>query len=223
MRVLCAFPEAMPSSNSRPPSCLAPVALFLALLLHFSLSSQAGDRRPLPVDRAPGLKEKTLILLDVSTKNPVRTVNENFLSLQLDPSIIHDGWLDFLSSKRLVTLARGLSPAFLRFGGKRTDFLQFQNLRNPAKSRGGPGPDYYLKNYEDDIVRSDVALDKQKGCKIAQHPDVMLELQREKAAQMHLVLLKEQFSNTYSNLILTGKAIGVVWNLKHCRLMASIS
>jgi hypothetical protein len=48
-----------------------------------------------------------------------------------------------------VTLARGLSPAFLRFGGTRTDFLQFQNLRNPAKSRGGPGPDYYLKNYED--------------------------------------------------------------------------
>ena len=60
-----------------------------------------------------------------------------------------------------------------------------------------------------DIVRSDVALDKQKGCKIAQHPDVMLELQREKAAQMHLVLLQEQFSNTYSNLILTGKDIGV--------------
>ncbi|XP_036294695.1 inactive heparanase-2 [Pipistrellus kuhlii] len=216
MRVLCAFPEAMPSSNSRPPSCLAPVALFLALLLHLFLSSQAGDRRPLRVDRAPGLKEKTLILLDVSTKNPIRTVNENFLSLQLDPSIIHDGWLDFLSSKRLVTLARGLSPAFLRFGGKRTDFLQFQNLRNPAKSRGGPGPDYYLKNYEDDIVRSDVALDKQKGCKIAQHPDVMLELQREKAAQMHLVLLKEQFSNTYSNLILTARSLDKLYNFADC-------
>ncbi|NP_068600.4 inactive heparanase-2 isoform X1 [Pongo pygmaeus] len=216
MRVLCAFPEAMPSSNSRPPACLAPGALYLALLLHLSLSSQAGDRRPLPVDRAAGLKEKTLILLDVSTKNPVRTVNENFLSLQLDPSIIHDGWLDFLSSKRLVTLARGLSPAFLRFGGKRTDFLQFQNLRNPAKSRGGPGPDYYLKNYEDDIVRSDVALDKQKGCKIAQHPDVMLELQREKAAQMHLVLLKEQFSNTYSNLILTARSLDKLYNFADC-------
>ncbi|XP_060027495.1 inactive heparanase-2 isoform X1 [Erinaceus europaeus] len=216
MRVLCAFPEAMPSSNSRPPACLAPVALFLALLFHLSLFSRAGDRRPLPVDRAPGLKEKTLILLDVSTKNPVRTVNENFLSLQLDPSIIHDGWLDFLSSKRLVTLARGLSPAFLRFGGKRTDFLQFQNLRNPAKSRGGPGPDYYLKNYEDDIVRSDVALDKQKGCKIAQHPDIMLELQREKAAQMHLVLLKEQFSNTYSNLVLTARSLDKLYNFADC-------
>ncbi|KAL0178449.1 hypothetical protein M9458_027343, partial [Cirrhinus mrigala] len=51
-------------------------------------------------------------------------------------------------SKRLVTLARGLSPAYLRFGGKRTDFLQFHNLKNLAKFRG-PGPDYYLKNYED--------------------------------------------------------------------------
>lgn len=53
------------------------------------------------------------------------------------------------SSRRLVTLARGLAPAFLRFAGKRTDFLQFQNVKNLAKSRGGPGPDYYLKNYED--------------------------------------------------------------------------
>lgn len=96
MRVLWALPEAMASSSSRPPSCLALVALSLALLLHLSLSFHAGNRRPLPVDRAAGLKEKTLILLDVSTKSPVRTVSENFLSLQLDPSIIHDGWLDFL-------------------------------------------------------------------------------------------------------------------------------
>ncbi|XP_068923271.1 inactive heparanase-2 [Petaurus breviceps papuanus] len=206
----------MPYTSSCPPALLSPMALWLALMLHVSLSSQAGDRRTFPVGKSQGVKEKTLILLDVSTKSPVRTVNENFLSLQLDPSIIHDGWLDFLSSKRLVTLARGLSPAFLRFGGKRTDFLQFQNLRNPAKSRGGPGPDYYLKNYEDDIVRSDVALDKQKGCKIAQHPDVMLELQREKAAQMHLVLLKEQFSNTYSNLILTARSLDKLYNFADC-------
>ncbi|XP_074964278.1 inactive heparanase-2 isoform X3 [Phalacrocorax aristotelis] len=112
-------------------------------------SAQAGDRRALPVEKPPGVKGRTLILLDVNTKSPVRIISENFLSLQLDPSIIHDGWLDFLSSRRLVTLARGLAPAFLRFAGKRTDFLQFHNVKNPAKSRGGPGPDYYLKNYED--------------------------------------------------------------------------
>ncbi|GAB0192152.1 inactive heparanase-2 [Grus japonensis] len=202
----------MPCPSSCPPGLLALMAPGLALMATFSLPSQAGDRRALPVEKPPGVKGRTLILLDVNTKSPVRIISENFLSLQLDPSIIHDGWLDFLSSRRLVTLARGLAPAFLRFAGKRTDFLQFHNVKNPAKSRGGPGPDYYLKNYEDDIVRSDIALDKQKGCKIAQHPDIMLELQREKAAQMHLVLLKEQFSNTYSNLTLTAPSLGRVTN-----------
>uniref|UniRef100_A0A8B9NGG1 Heparanase 2 (inactive) n=1 Tax=Accipiter nisus TaxID=211598 RepID=A0A8B9NGG1_9AVES len=202
--------------RSCPPGLLALMAPGLALMATFSLPSQAGDRRALPVEKPPGVKGRTLILLDVNTKSPVRIISENFLSLQLDPSIIHDGWLDFLSSRRLVTLARGLAPAFLRFAGKRTDFLQFHNVKNPAKSRGGPGPDYYLKNYEDDIVRSDIALDKQKGCKIAQHPDIMLELQREKAAQMHLVLLKEQFSNTYSNLTLTARSLDKLYNFADC-------
>ncbi|KAM8924620.1 inactive heparanase-2 [Pelodytes ibericus] len=202
------------------PHCTLELCLLtttsLILMFISSCSSQPGQGRAFPIPRTSGMKGRTLVLLDVNTKTPIRTVSENFLSVQLDPSIIHDGWLDFLSSKRLITLARGLSPAFLRFGGKRTDFLQFQNLKNPAKSRGGPGPDYYLKNYEDDIVRSDISLDKQKGCNIAQHPDTMLELQREKAAQMHLVLLKEQFSNTYNNLTLTARSLDKLYNFVDC-------
>ncbi|KAJ0067170.1 hypothetical protein NL108_012889, partial [Boleophthalmus pectinirostris] len=118
-------------------------------------------------------------------------------------------------SKRLVTLARGLSPAYLRFGGKRTDFLQFNNQKNLAKFRG-PGPDYYLKNYEDDIVRSDIALDKQNGCKVANHPDIMLELQREKAASTQLVLLKEQLSNIYSNITITARSLDKLYNFADC-------
>uniref|UniRef100_A0A8C1QP35 Heparanase 2 n=1 Tax=Cyprinus carpio TaxID=7962 RepID=A0A8C1QP35_CYPCA len=187
-----------------PRQFLCPVfgsSLWLALILQSLISSAVTYRRP-----RQSFLERTLILLDVNTRSPVKVLNDNFLSLQLDPSIIKDGWLDFLSSKRLVTLARGLSPAYLRFGGKRTDFLQFHNLKNLAKFRG-PGPDYYLKNYEDDIVRSDFALDKQKGCKLASHPDMMLELQREKAAQMQQVLLKEQLSNIYSDVTLTGKKL----------------
>lgn len=57
-----------------------------------------------------------------------------------------------------------------------------------------------------DIIRSDIALDKQKGCKLANHPDIMLELQREKAASTQLVLLKEQLSNIYSNITITGRS-----------------
>uniref|UniRef100_A0A8C6X305 Uncharacterized protein n=1 Tax=Naja naja TaxID=35670 RepID=A0A8C6X305_NAJNA len=139
----------MPCPGFGPSGFLAFLAPGLALLAHLSLPSQAGVKR-LPARTSPqGTPGRTLILLDVSTRSSLRVTSENFLSLQLDPSILHDGWLDFLSSRRLVTLARGLAPAFLRFAGKRTDFLQFQNVKNPAKSRGGPGPDYYLKNYED--------------------------------------------------------------------------
>uniref|UniRef100_A0A673ZGD0 Heparanase 2 (inactive) n=1 Tax=Salmo trutta TaxID=8032 RepID=A0A673ZGD0_SALTR len=192
----------------KPTTCPFPgSSLWLAsvaLMVQSVISTSSTYRRPAPGGggKRTGLMERTLILLDVNTRSPVQVLNDNFLSLQLDPSIIKDGWLDFLSSKRLVTLARGLSPAYLRFGGKRTDFLQFHNRKNHAKFRG-PGPDHYLKNYEDDIVRSDIALDKQRGCKLVNHPDMMLELQREKAAQMQLVLLKEQLSNLYSNITIT--------------------
>uniref|UniRef100_A0ACB8FAP0 Inactive heparanase-2 n=1 Tax=Sphaerodactylus townsendi TaxID=933632 RepID=A0ACB8FAP0_9SAUR len=129
----------MPGPGAGPPGWLVLVAPGLALLAQLAF--------PRAAQGAAG--SRTLILLDVSARSPLRLTSPNFLSLQLDPSVLQDGWLDFLSSRRLVTLARGLAPAFLRFAGKRTDFVQFQNVRNPAKSRGGPGPDYYLKNYED--------------------------------------------------------------------------
>ncbi|XP_055503014.1 inactive heparanase-2 [Leucoraja erinacea] len=201
-------------------SGILPVFYLLAslpVLARLSASAQVGEQKSTaagPSQARRGMK--TLILLDVEIRGSIRSVNENFLSIQLDPAVLHNGWIDFLSSKKLVTLARGLSPAFLWFGGKRTDFLQFQNHRNLAKHRGELGPDFYLKNYEDDIVRSDIAMDKQKGCKIAQHPDIMLELQREKASQMQIVLIKEHFSNTYSNITITARSLDKLYNFAEC-------
>ncbi|KAG8435458.1 hypothetical protein GDO86_013407 [Hymenochirus boettgeri] len=194
--------------------CLLVLFVF-SFVSHLPCSSQAGERGIYPAHRSPSVRGRTLILLDVNAKTPVRTVSENFLSVQLDPSIIHDGWLDFLSSKRLVTLARGLSPAYLRFGGRKNGFPPLSEPKEPShESRGGPGP--VLPEELRNIVRSDISLDKQKGCNIAQHPDTMLELQREKAAQMHFVLLKEQFSNTYSNLTLTARSLDKLYNFVDC-------
>ncbi|XP_066535915.1 inactive heparanase-2 [Hoplias malabaricus] len=198
-----------------PPQIFIGLSVWLAFTAQTLLSSAAAYTKPVSGGKRQSFLERTLILLDVNTRSPVKVLNDNFLSLQVDPSILKNGWLDFLSSKRLVTLARGLSPAYLRFGGKRTDFLQFHNLKNLAKFRG-PGPDYYLKNYEDDIVRSDIALDKQKGCKLASHPDMMLELQREKAAQMQQVLLKEQLSNLYSDVTITARSLDKLYNFADC-------
>ncbi|XP_077437514.1 inactive heparanase-2 [Vanacampus margaritifer] len=196
-------------------SLLLPVISTSSSSSSYSSSSFPTYQRAAASGTRAGFLGRTLVLLDVNTHSPTRVLNDNFLSLQLDPSIISDGWLVFLSSKRLVTLARGLSPAFLRFGGKRTDFLQFNNQKNLAKYRG-PGPDYYLKNYDDDIVRSDIAMDKQNGCKVASHPDMMLQLQREKAASTHLVLLKEQLSNIYSNVTITARSLDKLYNFADC-------
>ncbi|NWT88905.1 HPSE2 protein, partial [Lanius ludovicianus] len=211
----------MPCPSSCPSGLLALMAPGLALVATFSLPSQAGDRRALPVEKPPGVKGRTLILLDVNTKSPVRIISENFLSLQLDPSIIHDGWLDFL---RVLTRGARLLAGRLRkiFGilwGSHIWSSSFALLAGAARFRvllGSLLPFILIEAQEGNIVRSDIALDKQKGCKIAQHPDIMLELQREKAAQMHLVLLKEQFSNTYSNLTLTARSLDKLYNFADC-------
>ncbi|NWI36687.1 HPSE2 protein, partial [Picathartes gymnocephalus] len=204
----------MPCPSSCPPGLLALMAPGLALMATFSLPSQAGDRRALPVEKPPGVKGRTLILLDVNTKSPVRIISENFLSLQLDPSIIHDGWLDFLSPGRAAPAAEETLPRLQAGAGHRSPGVAVHapSRASPA-ALGSPAFPHGPRPY---IVRSDIALDKQKGCKIAQHPDIMLELQREKAAQMHLVLLKEQFSNTYSNLTLTARSLDKLYNFADC-------
>ncbi|NWS25543.1 HPSE2 protein, partial [Polioptila caerulea] len=201
----------MPCPSSCPPGLLALMAPGLALMATFSLPSQAGDRRALPVEKPPGVKGRTLILLDVNTKSPVRIISENFLSLQLDPSIIHDGWLDFLRPGSIVCY-QGCMISFLCMCKQPHPSLNYLCLG----SKGNKVVHALCDAHEEDIVRSDIALDKQKGCKIAQHPDIMLELQREKAAQMHLVLLKEQFSNTYSNLTLTARSLDKLYNFADC-------
>ncbi|NWX63927.1 HPSE2 protein, partial [Promerops cafer] len=206
----------MPCPSSCPPGLLALMAPGLALMATFSLPSQAGDRKALPVEKPPGVKGRTLILLDVNTKSPVRIISENFLSLQLDPSIIHDGWLDFLSLGSLCSPTGVPMPCVHTEGGKGTSYVPLSCSKSQSAGLRGLAISLFSFPFAVDIVRSDIALDKQKGCKIAQHPDIMLELQREKAAQMHLVLLKEQFSNTYSNLTLTARSLDKLYNFADC-------
>jgi len=82
-----------------PRQLLCPVfcsSLWLALILQSLIPSAATYRRPVSGGKRQSFLERTLILLDVNTRSPVKVLNDNFLSLQLDPSIVKDGWLDFL-------------------------------------------------------------------------------------------------------------------------------
>ena len=62
----------------------------VALMVQSVISSSSPYRRTVPGGKRPGFMERTLILLDVNTRSPVKVLNDNFLSLQLDPSIIKD-------------------------------------------------------------------------------------------------------------------------------------
>ncbi|XP_015273404.1 PREDICTED: heparanase [Gekko japonicus] len=64
---------------------------------------------------------------------PARQGSPAFLSLTLDANLATDPrYITFLSSLKLRTLARGLSPGFLRFGGTKTDFLIFDPKKEPT-------------------------------------------------------------------------------------------
>ncbi|XP_044189075.1 heparanase [Thunnus albacares] len=68
--------------------------------------------------------ESVNVSLDVS--RIIRRVDPRFLSVTVDASLATDEKFMFLlSSPKLRTLARALTPAFLRFGGTQQDFMVF--------------------------------------------------------------------------------------------------
>ncbi|XP_010875573.2 heparanase isoform X2 [Esox lucius] len=69
------------------------------------------------------------VILNVDLSGVFKRVNERFLSVAIDASIVaEEKFIYLLTSPKLRTLARALTPAFLRFGGTTQDFMIF----NPA-------------------------------------------------------------------------------------------
>ena len=74
--------------------------------------------------------------VSINLDRPVFTVNENFLSVAIDSGIMRHNWPDVnFTSERLYTLARSLSPAFLRIGGTSEDFLIYHDSKEFQKPK----------------------------------------------------------------------------------------
>ncbi|XP_038162866.1 heparanase [Cyprinodon tularosa] len=64
--------------------------------------------------------------LDLDLSTVVRRVDPRFLSVTIDASLAsQERFMLLLRSQRIRTLTKALSPAFLRFGGTRQDFMVF--------------------------------------------------------------------------------------------------
>uniref|UniRef100_A0A2K5PDK5 Heparanase n=1 Tax=Cebus imitator TaxID=2715852 RepID=A0A2K5PDK5_CEBIM len=100
----------------------------------------------------PGTAQaKDAVDLDFFTQQPLHLVSPSFLSITIDANLATDPrFLVFLGSPKLRTLARGLSPAYLRFGGTKTDFLIF----DPKKESTFEERSYWQSQVNQDICKS---------------------------------------------------------------------
>ncbi|XP_074848113.1 heparanase isoform X2 [Carettochelys insculpta] len=119
---------------------------------------------------------------------PAREVSPAFLSITIDANLARDPRFIFLlGSPKLRTLARGLSPGFLRFGGTRTDFLIF----NPEKDSTLEERDLWELQANRDI------------CGVRSIPTSVEELLLSQWPIQEKALLQEQAWKEYKNTTIT--------------------
>ncbi|XP_055035360.2 heparanase [Misgurnus anguillicaudatus] len=98
--------------------CLAAISSLVAFVVFSALC--VGGYKVKSID-----DEAIRVNLDLSHVS--RVVNERFLSVAIDASLIaEEKFMNLLNSPKLRTLAKALIPAFLRFGGTKQDFIKFK-------------------------------------------------------------------------------------------------
>ncbi|XP_069832823.1 heparanase [Dendropsophus ebraccatus] len=128
-------------------------------------------------------------------------LNPRFLSVTIDASLASEPkYIAFLGSQKLITLTRGLSPAFLRFGGTKSDFLFF----DPSEAA----------SIEENLTWN--LLVKQDVCDGSKVP---FSVQQKLWSQWPLQeqnILREAFSDTYKNATITKHTIDLLYRFANC-------
>ncbi|XDA77704.1 hypothetical protein R6Z07M_007796 [Ovis aries] len=176
----------------RPPPP-PPLLLLLLLLGPLGPCSPGAPAAAAPADDAAKL--------EFSTERPLHLVSPAFLSFTIDANLATDPrFFTFLGSSKLRTLARGLSPAYLRFGGTKADFLIFDPKKEPAFEERS----YWLSQVNQDI------------CKSRSIPsDVEKKLQLEWPFQEQ-VLLREQYQKKFTNNTYSKHSVDMLYTFANC-------
>nr|XP_051675571.1 heparanase isoform X2 [Oryctolagus cuniculus] len=173
---------------------MPPPPLLLLLLL--------GPLGPLPHGAVAGpAQAEDAVELHFSTERPRQLVSPAFLSFTIDANLATEPrFLTFLGSPKLRTLARGLSPAYLRFGGTKTDFLIFDPHKEPT---------FEERSYWQSQVNQDT-------CKSGPIPsDVEKRLQLEWPFQEQL-LLREQYQREFKNSTYSKSSVDMLHAFANC-------
>ncbi|KAJ7327180.1 hypothetical protein JRQ81_016939 [Phrynocephalus forsythii] len=135
---------------------------------------------------------------------PLRQVSPFFLSLTIDANLATDPrYITFLGSTKLRTLARGLSPGFLRFGGTKTDFLIFDPKKEPTSEE-----EFFL-----DLLAKQ---DAENVCGISSPPLDVIELLQSQWPFQEMLILREQHKHKHKNTTITRSTVDILYNFARC-------
>ncbi|KAG7321072.1 hypothetical protein KOW79_015487 [Hemibagrus wyckioides] len=140
--------------------------------------------------------------VDMDLSHVARRVDERFLSVTIDASLMaEEKFMYLLGSPKLRTLAKALTPAFLRFGGTKQDFMKFK-----------PQSEYYIKKrYSgDSLPHLGPACDK-----FELPPLLEEELKRDWAVQV-LLLWQEDVRGKYEQITFSEYAVDLLYSFVNC-------
>lgn len=116
------------------PFSISPVLLliFASFLIFCETNVSANSEDTLIFEKTVNVRQFSA---RVALDRPIKITDDRFLSITLSAGLIRDKWAPNFdtSSVKLKTLARGLSPVYLRLGGTSSDFLIFRNIEEFGK------------------------------------------------------------------------------------------
>ncbi|KAK5851491.1 hypothetical protein PBY51_023038 [Eleginops maclovinus] len=133
------------------------------------------------------------VRLDVS--EVLRRVERRFLSVTIDASLAsEEKFMSLLGSPKIRTLAKALTPAFLRFGGTRQDFMEFTPQRVPRDS----------------------ASSAEKSCADLLLPPWLEQRLKKEWTQQQLLLMKEDLHRKYRRVKFTEDTVDLLHSFSNC-------
>ncbi|NP_001038470.1 heparanase precursor [Danio rerio] len=141
------------------------------------------------------------VRVDVDLSRVARRVDERFLSVAIDASLLtEEKFMNLLNSPKLRTLAKALTPAFLRFGGTKQDFLKFS-----------PRGRYYLQGREN----GSSAFQGNVCMRLELPPLLENRLKQEWVQQSKSLLLKE-LDGKYRNTKFSEDSVDLLYSFANC-------
>ncbi|XP_037548541.1 heparanase [Nematolebias whitei] len=136
------------------------------------------------------------LVLDPDLSAVFRRVDPRFLSVTIDASLAsEERFMLLLRSQKIRTLAKALSPAFLRFGGTSQDFMVF----NPQRSR-----------------QLDAGLTAHESCSDVRLPWWLESRLKEDWTLQQQILIKEQQQRKYRRVHFTELTVDVLHSFTSC-------